>query len=328
MKADRSLLKKYFNSKNHRVRNQIERTFQGDDLVMDAFEGFHSDKQAWRQFEKFDRHFNKSVRMKRYLFLCVSLSLSLIIGWNFIPAFKTKTHKERLSNQPKEEGIIIHRQQQIVKMQAVAKSDVITPKQVLLESVVQVQKQESKMQALEKMKQMPAQRIELKKDASNRLALTNGRELYIKNFKVIDYRYYRKEQTKNNLTQEENEFAEKTIKIPYFNLLSTAIEDFAQSNYKLALLHFDEILAVYADDANALFYGAMCLFNLGEYTQAENRLVKLQNITMANFREEANWYLLRVYKQTKQKADFNQLRTQVIENNGFYANKALELRFE
>lgn len=328
MKADRSLFKKYFNSKNHRVRNQIERSVQDDDMVMDAIEGFHTDEQAWSQFEKFDRRFNRSVRLKRYLFFSVSLSLSLMIGWSLIPPFTSKSPKERLSMQPKEGGIIIHRQQQIVKMQPVAKADAITPKQVLMESVVQVQRQEGKTQALEKMKQMPAQRIELKKDASNRLALTNGRELYIKNFKVIDYRYYRKEQTKNNASVEENEFAEKTIKIPYFNLLSTAIEDFAQSNYKLALLHFDEILAVYADDANALFYGAMCLFNLGEYAQVENRLVKLQNIPMANFREEANWYLLRVYKQTKQKSAFNQQRMLIIENNGFYAKKALELSFE
>jgi tetratricopeptide (TPR) repeat protein len=103
-------------------------------------------------------------------------------------------------------------------------------------------------------------------------------------------------------------------------------DNFSKEDYKLALLHFDEILNSYPDDANALFYGAMCLYNLQEYGQAEGRFLKLQNIPFANFREEGNWYLLHVYQQTKKEAAFSSLRNSIMEEKGFYAQKAENLR--
>ena len=117
------------------------------------------------------------------------------------------------------------------------------------------------------------------------------------------------------------------MKVPYINLLNKAVVDFSKEDYKLALLHFDEILHSYPDDANALFYGAMCLYNLQEYGQAEGRFLKLQNIPFANFREEGNWYLLHVYQQTKKEAAFSSLRNSIIEEKGFYAQKAENLKF-
>jgi Flp pilus assembly protein TadD len=120
---------------------------------------------------------------------------------------------------------------------------------------------------------------------------------------------------------------ERELKIPYTNVLNKAIEDFAQQDYKLALLHFDEILQTYPDDANALFYGAMCLYNLSEFNQAESRFLKLQSIPFANFSEEAEWYLLHVYQRTKKEAAFSSLRKSIIEQKGFYAQKAENLNF-
>ena len=93
----------------------------------------------------------------------------------------------------------------------------------------------------------------------------------------------------------------------------------------VALLHFDEILSNYPDDANALFYGAMCLFNLSEYRQAESRFLKLQDIPFANFSEEGNWYLLHIYQKVKNKTAFELLKNQIIESKGFYSSRAKNL---
>jgi tetratricopeptide (TPR) repeat protein len=159
------------------------------------------------------------------------------------------------------------------------------------------------------------------------LTLKIGRELLIKNFKVLDYRYYRNPEKEVKKVVPPNEFGDQELQIPYINLLSRSIEDFSKEEYKLALLHFDQILISYPDDANALFYGAMCLYNLQEYGQAEGRFLKLQNIPFANFSEEGNWYLLHVYQQTKKEAAFSSLRNSIIEEKGFYAQKAENLKF-
>ncbi|MEY4992140.1 MAG: hypothetical protein RI948_1018, partial [Bacteroidota bacterium] len=185
----------------------------------------------------------------------------------------------------------------------------------------------NKVEALERIEQIPATQVTLKSQKERRLAVKMGRELYIQNFKVLDYRYYRKGERESRPTLTENELGEQELKIPYLNLLNKAIEDFAQQDYKLALLHFDEILQSFPDDANALFYGGMCLYNLSEWSQAESRFLKLQDIPFANFSEEGNWYLLHVYQKAKNVSAFEQLKNQLIEANGFYSQRAKNLDF-
>ncbi|MEY4893678.1 MAG: hypothetical protein RL751_488 [Bacteroidota bacterium] len=181
---------------------------------------------------------------------------------------------------------------------------------------------------MERIQQIPAQRVEFQTQKEQRLALKMGRELFIKNFKVLDYRYYRDGSKAQRQTFSEDELGEQSLTVPYLNLLNKAIVDFSNEDYKLALLHFDEILSNYPDDANALFYGAMCLFNLSEYRQAESRFLKLQDIPFANFSEEGNWYLLHIYQKVKNKTAFELLKNQIIESKGFYSSRAKNLEID
>jgi hypothetical protein len=71
----------------------------------------------------------------------------------------------------------------------------------------------------------------------------------------------------------------------------------------------------------------MCLYNLSEWSQAESRFLKLQDIPFANFSEEGNWYLLHVYQKAKNVSAFEQLKNQLIEANGFYSQRAKNLDF-
>ena len=210
-------------------------------------------------------------------------------------------------------------------MKTAALSERITPTEVRLNFSPSNEAPATKAEVLERMQQMPTQTVEIRQQKPQVLQVKMGRELLIKNFKVLDYRYYRK----GDLTQTfaENEHGEQQLKIPYINILNKAIEHFARQDYKLALLLFDEILLTYPDDANALFYGAMCLYNLSEYNQAESRFVKLQNVPFGNFSEEANWYLLHVYQKTKKEAAFSSLQKMIIGQKGFYAEKAENLSF-
>jgi tetratricopeptide (TPR) repeat protein len=326
MKANRALFKKYIHTTHQKEKHLIEKEFVEDDFVMDALEGYSQEPSAWSGFEAADKKFFKTQRNRRLALSAFGLLVSLSLGWYFIPAAPNKNNLSTRREVIKVQAIRIHQPSDVKSMVAAAPKERITPDQVMFDLKASANTIEQKAEVLERIAHIPAAQVEFKQQKEQRLAIKMGRELYIKNFKVIDYRYYRKGERVAGAAVSENEMGEQELKIPYINILNKAIEDFAQQDYKLALLHFDEILRTYPDDANALFYGAMCLYNLQEYGQAEGRFLKLQNIPFANFREEGNWYLLRVYQQTKKEAAFSSLRNSIIEEKGFYAQKAENLR--
>ncbi|NDE04069.1 MAG: hypothetical protein EB003_05400 [Flavobacteriia bacterium] len=325
MKANRALFKKYLNTKSQGEKHLIEKQFVSDDFTMDAFEGYLQHKDAWQTFEALDQKYNRKQRKKKLAYFGSALTVSLLLGWYLIPAMPLKQTTSAAKQKAESIQIKIHRKDDIQQMKTAALSERITPTEVRLNFSPSNEAPATKAEVLERMQQMPTQSVEIRQQKPQVLQVKMGRELLIKNFKVLDYRYYRK----GDLTQtfEENEHGEQQLKIPYINILNKAIEHFARQDYKLALLLFDEILLTYPDDANALFYGAMCLYNLSEYNQAESRFVKLQNVPFGNFSEEANWYLLHVYQKTKKEAAFSSLQKMIIGQKGFYAEKAENLSF-
>ena len=325
MKANRALFKKYLNTKSQGEKHLIEKQFVSDDFTMDAFEGYLQHKDAWQTFEALDQKYNRKQRKKKLAYFGSALTVSLLLGWYLIPAMPLKQTTSAAKQKAESIQIKIHRKDDIQQMKTAALSERITPTEVRLNFSPSNEAPATKAEVLERMQQMPTQSVEIRQQKPQVLQVKMGRELLIKNFKVLDYRYYRK----GDLTQtfEENEHGEQQLKIPYINILNKAIEHFARQDYKLALLLFDEILLTYPDDANALFYGAMCLYNLSEYNQAESRFVKLQNVPFGNFSEEANWYLLHVYQKTKKEAAFSSLQKMIIGHKGFYAEKAENLSF-
>ncbi len=327
MKANRALFKKYIHTTHQKEKHLIEKKFVEDDFVMDALEGYNQEPNAWSGFEAADKKFFKTQRNRRLALSAVGLLVSLSLGWYFIPATPTKNNPSFRRDVAKVQAIRIHQPSDVKSMVAAAPNERITPRQVILDLKASANTIEQKTEVLERIAHIPAAQVEFKQHKEQRLAIKMGRELFIKNFKVIDYRYYRKSERTTGAAVTENEMGEQELKIPYINLLNKAIEDFAQQDYKLALLHFDEILQTYPDDANALFYGGMCLYNLRVYEQAESRLLKLQSIPFANFSEEAEWYLLHVYQQAKKEAAFSSLRKTIIDQKGFYAQKAENLKF-
>ena len=325
MKANRALFKKYLNTKSQGEKHLIEKQFVSDDFTMDAFEGYLQHKGAWQTFEALDQKYNRKQRKKKLAFFGSALAVSLLLGWYLIPTMPMKQTTSAAKQKAESIQIKIHRKDDIQQMKTAALSERITPTEVRLNFSPSNEAPATKAEVLERMQQMPTQTVEIRQQKPQVLQVKIGRELLIKNFKVLDYRYYRK----GDLTQTfaENEHGEQQLKIPYINILNKAIEHFARQDYKLALLLFDEILLTYPDDANALFYGAMCLYNLSEYNQAESRFVKLQNVPFGNFSEEANWYLLHVYQKTKKEAAFSSLQKMIIGQKGFYTEKAENLSF-
>jgi TolA-binding protein len=327
MKANRALFKKYLHTVQQKEKHLIEKEFVQDDFVMDALEGYSQQANAWDSFQAADKKFFKPQRTRNLIFFTAALFISLSLGWLLIPTTSVIKTAARQVEKRQVQTIKIHQKADVKKMTPAAPEERITPKQVILDLKTSATAVVNKAEALERIEQIPATQVTLKNQKERRLAVKMGRELYIQNFKVLDYRYYRKGERESRPTLTENELGEQELKIPYLNLLNKAIEDFAQQDYKLALLHFDEILQTFPDDANALFYGGMCLYNLSEWSQAESRFLKLQDIPFANFSEEGNWYLLHVYQKAKNVSAFEQLKNQLIEANGFYSQRAKNLDF-
>lgn len=327
MKADKRHFRAYFSTTDAAEKHKFEKELDQDEFAMDALEGFYLTPNSWSQFEAFDRKARRKKRLVKNWQLLSAVLISIVIGSLLIPTPEKKEDQQIEIRVTKPTVIKIHKQKDLQEMPARPIAAQISPKQVMVSMNAKVEQTIDRKEALERIQQIPMQRFEFQQQKKLSFPQKIGRELIIKNFRVLDYRYYRKENDAAGQSFSENELGEQTLRIPYLNLLNKAILDFSKADYKLALLHFDEILQTYSDDANALFYGAMSLYNLGQFEQAEGRFLKLQLIPFANFNEEGNWYLLHVYQKSKKEQAFNSLKKAIVEQNGFYAKKATEFNF-
>lgn len=165
-----------------------------------------------------------------------------------------------------------------------------------------------------------------------------AKETYLLDFKVLDYRYYRSklldnkidvlngtpaDQESKNMSEVEPKYA---VEVSYFSFLEKSLHYFEKKKYIEAASRFKEILQTYPDDLNALFYGALCSYNSGEFLEAEELLLRLEINKYTNFKEESQWYLCLTYKSLEKKSIYNKLKEQIILENGFYSKKARELK--
>ena len=165
-----------------------------------------------------------------------------------------------------------------------------------------------------------------------------GWETYLLNYKVLDYRKYRSkpklenevqlsgtpaDQEKKQVIGKEND---KIVQVNYFNSLNNALVYFEKENYGMAAQQFDMILTTYPDDVNALFYGALSHYNVKEYSICETKLQLLKLNHFTNFSEEQEWYLCLTYKALNKMSQYEALRKEIINKNGFYTLKAVALK--
>ncbi|MFM8596954.1 MAG: tetratricopeptide repeat protein [Flavobacteriales bacterium] len=326
MKANKETFKRYLLNKRQKDKHAFEKQHLDDELVSDAIEGFQANEGAWNRFEKLEKQFAAKRKNTLNKYLLLSTLGVLLVGVYYIVSKddsdvnrnqKSKTTEIHVAKAP----IKLYKKQDLVTLQPLTLNEQITAT-IVVEDFHQKRIENIPQEKFASpMEQLPVNGISIQTNKSRKLERKIARELLIRNFKVIDYRYYRKSDEPKNLKVEEADGNEMT-RIPYINILSEAIEDFSQGNYKLSLLAFDQILSNFPNDANALFYSALSLYNLNESGETKNRLEKLRINEFANFEEEADWYLLLVYKQQKNEAAFGSLKKVIIETNGFYAEKA------
>jgi hypothetical protein len=158
-----------------------------------------------------------------------------------------------------------------------------------------------------------------------------GKEIYLHNLKTVDYRAYRsgtKASASQNLLTgtpaSENTLLDdglSTDSVTYISIISTSMKDVQKGKYSKALMQFEQILTTYSTDINALFYGGLCLFHLGDYEKALVFLRQTEKGGFDNFEEESEWYQLKCYKKLGDYENTVRLINQIKERKGFYSNQ-------
>jgi TolA-binding protein len=111
----------------------------------------------------------------------------------------------------------------------------------------------------------------------------------------------------------------------YRDLLTSALENFSQGNYKQSSEQFSVILKYYPNDENALFYGGLSNTELNDFKSAIVLLKKLSIQSKSTFYEEANWHLALSYLKADNLKEGTERLLKIIEGKGFYAEQATEL---
>jgi hypothetical protein len=158
-----------------------------------------------------------------------------------------------------------------------------------------------------------------------------GKEIYLHNLKTVDYRAYRsgtKASASQNLLTgtpaSENTLLDdglSTDSVTYISIISTSMKDVQKGKYSKALMQFEQILTTYSTDINALFYGGLCLFHLGDYEKALVFLRQTEKGGFDNFEEESEWYQLKCYQKLGDHKNAVRLINQIKERKGFYSNQ-------
>jgi hypothetical protein len=339
MNVSRHKIKSYFGKMSNSEKHAFEKESLKDPFLSDALDGYSDNPDAISALKRMDQ--KRFGRSKTWV--NISFGLFLIVGflYYFSPASKSpapakkatalKTHLTQLSHET------------LKTLEKINPKDEIVPRR--LQSDFKVKDQQSNFQIQEnpafpseELVQLPIQpkgkvdRIQMQRRSNFAM------ETYIQDLKVLDYRYYRTKVKSDRSTlltgtpaaleTSQSEMSTKELlEISYINYLSSTLSEFNQGEYKVALRGFDEILKSYPDDVNALFYSALCLYNLQQFTLCEQRLSLIDLVRFDNFDEEQKWYLLLCYRSQGKTEAFTSLRKEIIQENGFYATKANMLSF-
>lgn len=162
------------------------------------------------------------------------------------------------------------------------------------------------------------------------------KEINVYNFNLVDYRVLRGKPTiptqqldltgtsadKESRDQRENETTIRTVDVPYIDYIEKTMDYLNDGSMRKALNRLENVLAVYPDDVNALFYAGFVCFQTGQFEQSIFYLNQLKAINISNFDQERDWYLVKNYLRTKQTVKAKELLKEIAASSSFYAKQA------
>lgn len=339
MSLSRKDLEKYFRTKDSTLKNAIEQKASDDPFDNEALEGWSASSVPLESMNSIDR---KRFKGMYYKFALTSiLFFTVSIGFMYFVTTKNEQSATKKITEIKRPNYKPIYKDTITAVNLSPEQELIQPKTIKRNFQL---KKENNVSSITTTTQpdLSIQPLPIKKansiPASNKRRVNLAKETYIQDFKVVDYRYYRSRPTTNpnkevltgtsansEISTDASVESDNIVEIAYVNFLGKSLKYFSQNKFKDALSRFDLILETYPDDVNALFYSALCLYNLNQFNLCEKRLIELKNTKFTNFDEEQEWYLLLTYYSLHKDQQFIELKTQIVEAGGFYSKKAAKL---
>lgn len=331
----------YRSTKDEAVKHTIEKYALESDFESDALEGWSDPSIQLSQMNRLDKRFTSSNNW--IYWVTGSMSVLLIIGIVYFanqksteesPKFTAITPIETVEKTDLEMPTAIEKMVELPKKDQIAVKTIVKDfseqqKNEIINPTVQPEVDELPTRQIDE----PAPEVTIAKET------LLGKEIYLKNLKLLDYRAYRSRpkistqqmvltgtpanvgETKNT----EEEFVWKEVDIPYIDYLEKTMEFFSKGQNKKALTRFVVILETYPDDVNANFYAGLCYFNLKEYSNAIQSFEKCSDSKFINFKEESDWYLAKSLLANGKKSDAISLFEKIANSSGYYAAQAKKI---
>jgi TolA-binding protein len=337
----------YSSTRDEQVKHEIEKQALENDFDTDALEGWNELSAAGYSMKKLDTKF-----LKNYATLLWSIALIIpviIIGVFLTYQASEKPLQSKIEKEQVNSSIKVEETDLIIPTEIEAFVELPKKEQIAIKTIIKdfnEQKNESNETNNQSNNQVDVDRLPISQiDPSDNKTATIaketafGKEIYLHDMKLLDYRAYRSKpaiETKQMIltgtpanigetTTIEETTEWKNVDIPYIEYIDKTMEIFSKGNNKKALARFQIILDTYPDDVNANFYAGLCYYNLKEFSSAISSFAKCNDTKFTNFNEEAEWYTAKSYLANGQKAEAKALFTQIANSNGYYTAQAKKI---
>ena len=321
------------------ARSGKKPTDPADAFEQDARAGWQKASGGSELMHQLDRRFSRKSRTPFYLATLLIALTGAVTGVVLWTAQPSKTNVPT-AQQVQIDKIDVVLTKEIQAMEALPANLQIQPKQVQ-KTFRQKAKQDIQPATAEPMAEAPIYLSPRKLEVNQPKAVlsTNkkkAKEIYLAGMKLIDYRAYRSkpqiasqqialsgvpaDQEKAELKSDDIDW--QPIDVPYYDYIAKTVEQFAEGNMRQTLNRTQSILTFYPDDANALFYGGLCYYNLNEMDQAIAAFQQVIELPYDNFYEEAIWYLANAYDLKNEHSKARELYQFIADQKGFYAKQA------
>jgi TolA-binding protein len=338
----RKEIKQYRESRDEKEKFSIELKSIENDFDMDALDGWVNAKSGTQLMTKLDSKFSNKINSKKIYISITILLLSLFFIYHLnSPNEFRKVSKSNKVNVTKKE---IENSNEEITEEIMKMIELPGKQQIKIKTIQQdlkAQREETNSTnfnqekiTIETLPTSDWKKIDLSFKPERKQEL--GKEIYIHDVKLLDYRIYRSRPqiktkqliingtpaSQENKNQDPIDISEwKTIDIPYIEFIDETISIFAKGNNKKALTKMEQILENYPDDLNANFYSGICYYNLNEFNKAINAFEKCLSSQFNNFNEEAEWYLAKSFQANNEDEKARILFEKIKNSSSFYSNQ-------
>lgn len=325
----------YISSKDELKKQAIEKKSLDTDFDADALEGFVANDASLRDLNKLDQKFLPKKGIPTWSL--VAISGTLIIGAILFFNHQNPTEKVFTSENKLTEitdvvlpdsiaTLVIQPQKERIKLEKLKQKNSTT-------AIKNEEKQLEEKKDFVPIATIPILKPDFKKVETNNFKVL-GKEIYLNDFKLIDYRLYRSKTTvkvegvtlsgtpadlEKQLSNEDEEL-KLSLSIPYHDYIKKTMLYLKESNFKQVVARCNNILSIYPEDLNAQFYAGIAYYNLGEFQKSINLFISCINAPMSNFEIEAEWMLANSYEKNGETSKAKAIYQVIKQNGGYYSN--------